>query len=65
MDPIKTIVDKYNHDDMLTTIALLAIIFFAWRATSVDLDHFGEGILAIFGGHGVRSWGNSKEESAQ
>ena len=55
---------KYNHDDMLTTVALLALIYFASRELNIDLSSFGIGVASIFGGHGLRSWGNGQEPKA-
>jgi hypothetical protein len=48
---------SYNHADALMTVALLALIYLAWRSTTVDLAGFGEGVLAIFGGRGAHAWG--------
>jgi hypothetical protein len=51
------------RDDLMTAIALGALIYFAWRSVSVDLSSFGTGVLAIFGGHAARSYGNAQEKS--
>lgn len=63
MDGVKTLFSKYNHDDALTTIALLALIVLSWREAAIDLTHFGESVAAIFAGHAARSWGNSVDKS--
>ena len=62
MNAIKAIAAKYNHDDALTTVALLALIALSWREATIDLTHFGESVAAIFAGHAARSWGNSQEQ---
>jgi hypothetical protein len=58
---LQKLLARYNHDDFLTTVALFGLIFLAAKQAQIDLDHFGEGVMAIFGGHAARSWGNGKE----
>lgn len=65
MKLIKAFAANYSHADALMTIALLALIYLAWRQTTVDLAGFGEGVLAIFGGRGAHAWGTSQGEAAQ
>ena len=57
---LQKIVSGYDHADLMLTIAMFALIYFAWRATTVDLSSFGMGIAAIFGGRGAHAWGTSQ-----
>lgn len=65
MNEIKALVARYSHADMLLTIAVVALTYFAWRASSVDLAGYGEGIAAAFGGRGAHAWGTAQGAQQQ
>ena len=54
---------KYNHADMLLTVALFALIYFAWRSAAVDLSSFGTGVATIFAGRGAHAFASTYNDS--
>jgi hypothetical protein len=57
---LKEIAANYNHADALLTLAIIALIYFAWRSPTVDLSSFGTGIATVFAGRGAHAWGMSQ-----
>lgn len=47
---------KLNINDSLATLAVVALIYFGWRESHIDLAGFGEGFAAIFGGKAAHTW---------
>ena len=60
---LKSILAGYSHADALLTLAILALIYFAWRSPAVDLSSFGTGIATIFAGRGAHSFMQSKGDA--
>ena len=60
MGKLKALASNYCHADALLTLALIALIYFAWRNAAVDLSSFGTGVATIFAGRGAHEWGMSQ-----
>lgn len=44
---------------MLLTVAIFALVYFAWRNSTVDLSSFGTGAATIFAGRGAHAFAST------
>lgn len=54
---------KFKLEDALSTIAVLMLVYLAYKAEHPDLASFGEGFAGILGGKAAHVWASSPDTS--